>query len=324
MISSENKPSLIPPPPNPPVLSKSHPPPPPLYIKSEKIKELEGILDKLKHDYLLFRSYLIKSSPKHISSFLSKMSEIVTEYNNIERELGIELSKEKKKINYPKPPSTPPPSNSVSNAFYNEYSSIKTTMKNNADKYNEIMSEIQKDSNNYMKYKDTLKSLEESTNILEERLRHLSSSPTTNNNDNNTPVTSLSIQNNENDSLIGYDNLIKEYHSLKLKLDDCNEDNEEKEKYQKQLKEIEDEINKMNNNNFEEDNISSEKLFKNLIINATGDYHLREDTTNSEVINYLENYYKNHVPSQYLNDKLFMNYYIKASFDIITKSKENL
>lgn len=94
MISTENKPSS-PPPTHPPILLKSHPPPPPLYTKSEKIKNLEEKLNKLKHDYLLFRSYLIKSTPNHISSLLSKMSEIVSEYNNIERELGIEMNKER-------------------------------------------------------------------------------------------------------------------------------------------------------------------------------------------------------------------------------------
>lgn len=194
-------------------------------------------------------------------------------------------------------------------------------MKNNAEKYNEIMKEIQNNSNNYSKYKDTLKSLEESTNILEERLKHLSSS--------NIPTvikplqSSLPIINNENESLLSYDNIIKDYHNIKLKLNSCNEDDdEEKEQYQNQLKELENEINKMNVNNSVEEEISSEELFKDLIINATSQYHLRDDSTNSEVINYLENYYKNHVPLQYLNDKLFLNYYIKASFDIITKSKE--
>lgn len=193
-------------------------------------------------------------------------------------------------------------------------------MKNNADKYNEIMKEIQKNSNNYLKYKDILKSLEESTNILQERLKHLSSS--------NVPTiskplqSSLPIINNENDSLLGYDNIIKDYHNIKLKLNSCKDDNEEKEKYQNQLKEIENEVNKMNVNNSVENDISSEELFKELIIKATSQYHLRNDSTNSEVINYLENYYKNNVPLHYLNDKLFMNYYIKASFDIITKSKE--
>lgn len=194
-------------------------------------------------------------------------------------------------------------------------------MKNNAEKYNEIMKEIQNNSNNYSKYKDTLKSLEESTNILEERLKHLSSSniPTV-----TKPLqSSLPIINSENESLLSYDNIIKDYHNIKLKLNSCNEDDdEEKEQYQNQLKELENEINKMNVNNSVEEEISSEELFKDLIINATSQYHLRDDSTNSEVINYLENYYKNHVPLQYLNDKLFLNYYIKASFDIITKSKE--
>lgn len=146
-------------------------------------------------------------------------------------------------------------------------------MKNNAEKYNEIMKEIQNNSNNYSKYKDTLKSLEESTNILEERLKHLSSS--------NIPTvikplqSSLPIINSENESLLSYDNIIKDYHNIKLKLNSCNEDDdEEKEQYQNQLKELENEINKMNVNNSVEEEISSEELFKDLIINATNQYHL--------------------------------------------------